>query len=82
MPRRPTCVALLTRVRAQDGTTLHFTMPAKTQRRRCPLEFLEPANVPEFEGEQAWFELERVSARPWAYWRAVRRVDPPAWAAS
>jgi len=75
MPHR---TALLTRVTALTGETLHFTMPAYTGRRRSRVEFIDKERVPEFEGDQAWFEIEKVSAKPWPYWRALRRVDPPA----
>lgn len=67
-------LALLTRVKALTGETLHFTMPA-TVRQRAQVEFIDKQHVPEFEGDQAWFEVEKVSAKPWPYWRAVRRVE-------
>lgn len=34
--------------------------------------FFSPEQVPEFEGDTAWFEAERV---PKKGWRIVRRVD-------
>jgi hypothetical protein len=40
--------------------------------------FVSPEHVPDFAGEEAWFEMEQVAAVPWSYWRAVRLVDPPA----
>jgi hypothetical protein len=39
--------------------------------------FVSPEHVPEFDGEEAWFEMELTAGVPWSYWRAVRRVDPP-----
>lgn len=39
--------------------------------------FVSPEHVPAFEGEEGWFEMERIRAKPWSYWRAIRRVDPP-----
>ena len=32
-----------------------------------------PNELPDFEGEEAWFEMERVKGR----WRIVRQVEPP-----
>lgn len=81
MPRAPeTRVAKLTRVTA-DGRTLYFTtadIPAP-RNRRCRLVFISPENVPEFDGDEAWFTMERVRAIPWAYWRAIGPGEPPAW---
>ena len=77
MARPPiTRIAKVTRVTDLQGHTLSFTTPA-FRRQRCPLEFLDKENVPEFEGKEAWFELERVTAKPWSYWRAIRQVEPP-----
>ena len=74
-------VMKLTRVRAnsQDKTsrTLHFLHPDGTGRGNSRVGFVAPEHVPEFEGEEGWFEMERVKAKPWSYWRAVRRLDPP-----
>lgn len=72
-------VKLLRRVR-QSGPgspTLHFTFPGSLRRSRSNLTFVGVEHVPAFEGEQAWFEMEKVAGKPWAYWRAVRRVEPP-----
>jgi len=73
--------AKLTRSR-HAGRTLCFTTPhlPKPKSRRCRLTFIKPEHVPEFEGEEAWFELELVEAKPWNYWRALRPIEPPAWA--
>ena len=58
-----------------EGRTLYFII-ATSDRRRRPT-FLEPENVPDFPGDSAWFEVERVKKGPWLSWRAIRRVDPP-----
>lgn len=61
MPAPPR-IELLTRVRADsDGAsrTLFFTFPAR-RRQKAAMDFILPEFVPEFEGEQAWFELERM----------------------
>ena len=64
------------RVSSEDGgNTLYFKM----QVGRLGA-FLDPEDVPEFEGEEAWFELERVPkslGRPWSTWRVIRPVDAP-----
>ncbi len=39
--------------------------------RRHPPDFFGPEEVPDFEGEDAWFEAERQGRR----WRILRRVD-------
>jgi hypothetical protein len=74
-------VMQLTRVRvdATDKTsrTLHFTYPGGSGHGNCRVGFISPDHVPQFEGEEGWFELERVKATPWPYWRAIRRLDPP-----
>jgi hypothetical protein len=71
----------LTRVRAdaadKTSRTLHFLHPDGTGRGNCRVGFVSPEHVPEFEGEEAWFEMERIRAKPWSYWRAIRQVDPP-----
>ncbi|PVM90644.1 hypothetical protein [Caulobacter endophyticus] len=81
-----TAVVKLTRVRAHgaDPTsrTLHFTFPQKSSRSsRATSEFVEVEDVPSFDGESAWFEMEKVQrgeGRRWPWWRAVRQVEPPA----
>lgn len=74
-------VKKLTRMRAgvgeARGRTLYFTFPGGPKGRRSHVTFLKPGNVPEFEGDEAWFEVEQVEGRPWAFWRPVRRVDGP-----
>lgn len=52
------------------GTTLFFTCEGGS--RKYPLPIFRPDQVPEFEGESAWFEAERV---PKMGWRIVRRVN-------
>ncbi len=60
-----------------EGRTLYFTFPGGPKGRRSHVTFLDPGQVPAFDGEAAWFEVEQVEGRPWAFWRAVRRVDGP-----
>jgi hypothetical protein len=77
--RRPTLIALLRRVTTGpglDGPTLHFSFRiSRSHRDTCAI--VRPEHVPEFEGHEAWFELERVPGKPWGHWRALRRVEPP-----
>lgn len=75
-------VVKLRRVRqyggAEHGRTLTFSFPGGTRRAQRSLNsFISADRVPAFEGEEAWFEVEEVSARPWPFWRAVRQVEPP-----
>jgi hypothetical protein len=71
----------LTRVRVRTATptsrTIHFTYPGGSGRGNSRVGFVAPEHVPAFDGEEGWFELERVKATPWSYWRAVRRLDRP-----
>lgn len=76
-------VVKLRRVRQYGGTehgkTVMFTFEGGTRRaQRSRNSFIDRDRVPEFEGEVAWFEVEEVSGTPWSFWRAVRRVEPPA----
>lgn len=68
----------LERPRDPTSRTLHFTFPGGPKARRSAVTFVEVENVPEFEGQSAWFELELVEGHPWSFWRAVRQVEPPA----
>lgn len=75
-------IAKLTRVRKYVGDanspTLLFTCPGGSGRGNSRSDFIAADNVPDFEGETAWFELETVKAKPWPYLRAIRRLpDPP-----
>lgn len=63
---------------AESGRTLMFTFEGGTRRAaRSRCSFVDKERVPDFEGEEAWFEMEEVSGTPWAFWRAVRQVEPP-----
>lgn len=69
-----TRVLRLTRHRVRDGgPTLFFTIPA-CRRGRALHQFLRPHEVPEFDGEEAWFECERVGTRH----VPIRQVQPSA----
>lgn len=70
-----TKIAKLRRVRLLEkdgGATLHFVILG-----RARVEFLEVQDVPDFEGEEAWFELERVRGKVWMTWKVVRQVEEP-----
>lgn len=74
-------IVKLTRCRAPDdkgkGTTLFFTFPA-AGRGRSQTGFLHLEHFPlAFDDEAGWFEIEKVSAKPWPYWRAVRQAPAP-----
>lgn len=73
-------VVKLTRMTALIGarrTTLCFTFPGATKSARSSVTHVSREHVPPFEGDEAWFEVEMVQAKPWSYWRAVRQVEPP-----
>lgn len=78
MARSSTRIAKLTRAKTLEGETLHFVTKA-FRGGRDTIDVIDKGNVPAFDGDEAWFELEQVKATPWNYWRAIRRVDPPAW---
>lgn len=71
----------LTRHRERTGDpasrTLYFTFPGGRRATRSQVSFVSPENVPDFEGEEAWFEMELVAGTPWSWWRAGRQVEPP-----
>ena len=76
---RATRIAKLTRVRVEprkDSPTLFFRTPAMTQKKSVS-DFIRPDLVPEFEGEEAWFEMEWVSEKPRGYWKPARQVAAP-----
>lgn len=60
------------RARADDGgrTLSYFIRPGS---RRRPWKFFDPAEVPAFEGESAWFEIDRTGGT----WTVLREVPPP-----
>ena len=70
-------VKKLTRV-SHLGRTLHFTFRGGSGRGNSVHGFVKAEDVPPFEGDEAWFEMEMVAAKPWSFWRAVRQVEPPA----
>ena len=49
-------------------TTRYFIRPGRV---RGPWKFFRPDEVPPFEGETAWFEIERKGAS----WRFIREVE-------
>lgn len=76
-------VVRLKRVRQGGGAdpkrTLYFTfegLTKKSSRARCS--FIDRERVPPFEGDEGWFEVEQVKAKPWPFWRAIRQVEAPA----
>jgi len=58
-----------------DGTVvlLHYAFSVVRSRRNT-VAVIHKDRVPEFEGYEAWFEIERVHAKPWPYWRAIRQL--------
>lgn len=52
------------------GKTLYFLI--RTGTRRQPTTFFSPEEVPEFDGEEAWFEIDR-RRRPWKFIRQVAK---------
>jgi len=80
-------IARLTRMAIDEGyganktrRTLNFHLHTKGGF-NSPVQYVDPKNVPEFEGDVAWFEMEKVERggeHGWQWWRAVRQVEPPA----
>jgi hypothetical protein len=75
-------IVRLTRVTHKAGAetrTLHFTFEGGQRRAaRARVSFIDKDCVPEFTGDQAWFEVEELRGHPWNYWVALRQVEPPA----
>jgi len=63
------------RTHREDG---HRTMSlfVRPNSRRGAWIWFEPDQVPEFEGDMGWFEIERRTGG----WSIVRQVEKPAWA--
>jgi len=57
----------------QDGGETLFFKTAGGDRKHLP-KFFSPKDVPEFDGEEAWFECARP---PKGRWRAIRRLPDP-----
>ena len=72
MPPAPV-VRRLKRVTDLDGKTINFMIPSSD--RRHPPEFVPVAQVPPFEGKEAWFELQKLHTKPWPTWKVLRQVD-------
>jgi hypothetical protein len=68
--------AKLIRVKHEDGSTVMFTTRDGASTGRSPLQFFDVAQVPTFEGGEAWFEVERVRGGARIV-RIVRRIDEP-----
>lgn len=69
--------AKLTRVKHADGSTVMFTTPDGGRTGRSPLQFFDKEKVPAFEGDVAWFEVERVRNGAKIV-RIIRQVEPSA----
>ncbi|NQE65338.1 hypothetical protein [Caulobacter sp. RHG1] len=74
-------VEKLTRHRERHGDptarTLYFTFPGSRRALRSQVTFVSTEHAPDFEGDEAWFEMELVAGVPWSWWRAVRQVEAP-----
>lgn len=73
--RGQTKIAKLRRVRrlqTDGGDTLYFIIVGAGR-----AQFLDKDRVPDFEGEEAWFELERVRGPVWMTWKVLRRAQEP-----
>ncbi len=57
----------------RDGAKTLFLKTAGGDRKHLP-KFFRVQDVPEFEGEEAWFECERPTG---GRWRAIRRLPDP-----
>jgi hypothetical protein len=59
--------------------TLHFLL--HTQRGLYSrAEYVDPGQMPAFDGDVAWFEVEKIQRggdHQWPWWRAVQQVEPP-----
>ena len=64
------------RLRVPEGegyrTARYFVRPGS---RRGKWLWLDPAQVPEFEGKVGWFEIERIKGG----WKVLHEVPEPSW---
>ncbi|WP_269715692.1 hypothetical protein [Caulobacter sp. NIBR2454] len=70
-------VARVTRVVIRPGQH-HFRLHGLGGPGNASTDIIDAEDVPDFEGDEAWFEVQQVSAKPWPFWRALRQVDPNA----
>jgi hypothetical protein len=71
VPRLVVITVCIDRACTHEGDTLFFSVrPGSLSR---PWKFLEPTEVPEFEGKSAWFEVEYQSHH--GAWRFLRRLE-------
>ena len=67
------------RVTDLEGRTLMFQFYHDTRGSyRTVAGRIEIGNMPEFDGEATWAEVQKVSAKPWPFFRATRLLDGPA----
>ncbi|AYV46272.1 hypothetical protein CFHF_18055 [Caulobacter flavus] len=57
--------------------TLYFTFQGGPRALRSKVTFVDADQVPAFEGNEGWFLMELVLAKPWSYWRAISPAAPP-----
>jgi hypothetical protein len=67
-------IAKIERLRGVGRETLRFFIRAPSRRGRWI--WFDRGEVPEFEGDHAWFECERVKGG----WAVRRQVETPPWA--
>lgn len=80
-------IARLTRIAVAEGygptqaqRTLHFLLHTASGL-GSRADYVDPRHVPDFDGDVAWFEVEKIERggdHRWPWWRAVRQVEPPA----
>ena len=72
-----TAHALVIRMRDNSGKPLDvFKLDGVGGPGNSRYSFVDAEHVPEFEGEQGYFQLERVYAHPWNFWKPVRYLGP------
>lgn len=70
---------LVERVTDLEGRTLMFQFRHDNGTSYHPVAGrIEVENMPAFEGKATWAEVQKVSGKPWAFFRATRLIDPPA----
>lgn len=76
MPQQPS-INRVERVCDRDDKSLYFII--RSSDRRKASQFLQPGDVPAYEGTVAYFEMVKVPAKPWPRWEVLRQVEKPAW---
>jgi hypothetical protein len=58
-----------------EAPTSHFVFEGGRRHGNSRVSFIAPEHCPEFDGDAAIAQIERVSGKPWGHYRVVRIVE-------